>query len=75
MLKKLAMGLALAAFSAAPLAAEPITLKLNSPAPPWSYLNIEIFTPWAEAVTAELGRHAQDPDLLRRNTRKLRQHL
>ena len=52
MLKKLAMGLALAAFSAAPLAAEPITLKLNSPAPPWSYLNIEIFTPWAEAVTA-----------------------
>jgi TRAP-type C4-dicarboxylate transport system substrate-binding protein len=53
MLKKLAMGLALAALSAGPLAAEPITLKLNSPAPPWSYLNIEIFTPWAEAVTAD----------------------
>src|SRR5262249_25255973 len=36
-----------------PLAAEPITLKLNSPAPPWSYLNKEVITPWAEAVTAD----------------------
>src|SRR5262245_60869125 len=35
--------------------AEPITLKLNSPAPPWSYVNKEVLTPWAEAVTADSG--------------------
>ena len=36
-----------------PVAAEPITLKLNSPAPPLSYVNREVLTPWAEAVTAD----------------------
>jgi len=48
---------AVAAFAlvgpAAPAKAEPITLKLNSPAPPWSYVNREVLTPWAEAVTAD----------------------
>jgi len=39
----------------APATAEPITLKLNSPAPPWSYVNKEVLTPWAEAVTADSG--------------------
>jgi TRAP-type C4-dicarboxylate transport system substrate-binding protein len=53
MLKKFVFGAALAASCACPLAAEPITLKLNSPAPPWSYLHTDIFTPWAEAVTAD----------------------
>jgi TRAP-type transport system periplasmic protein len=48
----------LAALVAAPLAAaaaqaEPITLKLNSPAPPWSYVNKEVLAPWAEAVAAD----------------------
>src|SRR5262245_23401589 len=37
----------------APAKAEPITLKLNSPAPPWSYVNREVIGPWAEAVTAD----------------------
>ena len=39
----------------APASAEQITLKLNSPAPPWSYVNKEVLTPWAEAVTADSG--------------------
>src|SRR4029079_17775457 len=38
-----------------PTAAEPITLKLNSPAPPMSYVHREVLTPWAEAVTADSG--------------------
>src|SRR5215475_13091481 len=50
---------AVAAFAlvgpAAPAKAEPITLKLNSPAPPWYYVNREVLTPWAEAVTADSG--------------------
>lgn len=45
----------LAAFAvvavAAPVAAEPIVLKLNSPAPPPSYLHTTVFTPWAQEVT------------------------
>jgi TRAP-type C4-dicarboxylate transport system substrate-binding protein len=53
MLRKIAFGAALATLCACPLAAEPITLKLGSPAPPWSYLHTDIFTPWAEAVTAD----------------------
>ena len=52
------MGKSILAFAAAllfasPLAAEPVTLKLNSPAPPWSYVNREVLTPWAEAVSAD----------------------
>jgi len=38
---------------AAPAAAEPITLKLNSPAPPWSYINKEVLAPWCEEVAAD----------------------
>jgi TRAP-type C4-dicarboxylate transport system substrate-binding protein len=53
MLKRSILGAAVAVLAAAPLAAEPITLKLNSPAPPWSYVNREVLTPWAEAVTAD----------------------
>lgn len=52
MLKRIVWGTAFAIAWAAPLAAEPITLKLNSPAPPWSYVNKEVLSPWAEAVTA-----------------------
>jgi TRAP-type transport system periplasmic protein len=51
--KRFTLGLAAALLIASPVAAEPITLKLNSPAPPWSYVNKEVLTPWAEAVTAD----------------------
>jgi TRAP-type C4-dicarboxylate transport system substrate-binding protein len=53
MLRRILLGAATAMVVAAPLAAEPITLKLNSPAPPMSYVNREVLTPWAEAVTAD----------------------
>lgn len=53
MLRRTLLGAATAALIAGPLAAEPITLKLNSPAPPMSYVNREVLTPWAEAVTAD----------------------
>src|SRR5215472_4581941 len=55
MLNRAVLGLAVAVLTATPVAAEPITLKLNSPAPPWSYVNKEVLTPWAEAVTADSG--------------------
>jgi len=53
MLRRTLLGVAAAAVVAGPLAAEPITLKLNSPAPPMSYINREVLTPWAEAVAAD----------------------
>src|SRR5262249_20063519 len=52
MLKPILLGGALALLPAAQLNAEPILLKLNSPAPPWSFVNKEVLGPWAEAVTA-----------------------
>ena len=52
MLKLILLGGALALLPAAQLNAEPILLKLNSPAPPWSFVNKEVLGPWAEAVTA-----------------------
>ncbi|OFZ72532.1 MAG: hypothetical protein A2W04_08235 [Betaproteobacteria bacterium RBG_16_64_9] len=40
----------------APLAAQqPVVLKLNSPAPPPSYLHTTTFTPWAENVSKASG--------------------
>ena len=53
MLAKSILAVAAAVLMSAPLAAEPITLKLNSPAPPMSYVNREVLTPWAEAVSAD----------------------
>jgi TRAP-type C4-dicarboxylate transport system substrate-binding protein len=50
--RRIMLGAALADLLVTPLAAEPIVLKLNSPAPPWSYVNKEVLGPWAEAVTA-----------------------
>src|SRR4051812_31944380 len=55
MLRRSFLGGTAAVIAAGPLAAEPITLKLNSPAPPMSYLHREVLTPWAEAVTADSG--------------------
>jgi TRAP-type C4-dicarboxylate transport system substrate-binding protein len=46
--------LALAAASL-PVAAEPIVLKFNSPAPPPSFLHAGAFNPWAKAVTEASG--------------------
>jgi TRAP-type transport system periplasmic protein len=54
MLRRTFLGGAAALLAARPAAAaDPITLKLNSPAPPMSYLHREVMTPWAEAVTAD----------------------
>ncbi len=55
MLRRVFLGAATAIVAAGPIAAEPITLKLNSPAPPMSYVHREVLTPWAEAVTADSG--------------------
>ena len=53
MLERILLGAAVAMAAAVPVAAEPVTLKLNSPAPPMSYVNREVLTPWAEAVTGD----------------------
>ncbi|MFL5043481.1 MAG: TRAP transporter substrate-binding protein [Xanthobacteraceae bacterium] len=54
MMKRILAAMLIAApLAAAPVQAEPITLKLNSPAPPWSYVNKEVLAPWAEAVAAD----------------------
>jgi TRAP-type C4-dicarboxylate transport system substrate-binding protein len=53
MLERILLGAAVAMAAAVPVVAEPVTLKLNSPAPPMSYVNREVLTPWAEAVTAD----------------------
>jgi TRAP-type transport system periplasmic protein len=55
MLTRRLLGAAAALLIATPLTAEPITLKLNSPAPPRSYLHREVFGPWAKAVEADSG--------------------
>jgi TRAP-type C4-dicarboxylate transport system substrate-binding protein len=49
------LGTAAAVLIATPLAAQTITLKLNSPAPPRSYLHSGVFEPWAKAVEADSG--------------------
>jgi TRAP-type C4-dicarboxylate transport system substrate-binding protein len=53
MIKAIVAGMFGAAVIAAPAAAEPIVLKLNSPAPPRSYLHANVFEPWAKAVEAD----------------------
>jgi TRAP-type C4-dicarboxylate transport system substrate-binding protein len=55
MIKAIVAGMFGAAIIAAPVAAEPIVLKLNSPAPPRSYLHANVFEPWAKAVEADSG--------------------
>lgn len=49
--------IALLAFAALslPVAAEPIVLKFNSPAPPPSFLHAGAFNPWAKAVSEASG--------------------
>jgi len=55
MLTRSLLCAAAAVLIATPLAAEPITLKLNSPAPPRSYLHAGVFEPWAKAVEKDSG--------------------
>jgi TRAP-type C4-dicarboxylate transport system substrate-binding protein len=55
MLTRSILGAAAAVLIAAPVAAQTITLKLNSPAPPRSYLHSGVFEPWAKAVEADSG--------------------
>jgi TRAP-type C4-dicarboxylate transport system substrate-binding protein len=50
MLNKAIVAALMAAGMALPAAAEPIILKLNSPAPPRSYLHSGVFEPWAQAL-------------------------
>ncbi len=47
-------GVALALMASTPTSAQTV-LKLNSPAPPMSYLHREVITPWAEAVSNDSG--------------------
>jgi TRAP-type C4-dicarboxylate transport system substrate-binding protein len=53
--KALSAALAAAMLCSTAAAAEPIVLKLTSPAPPSSYLHPDAFTPWAAAVTQASG--------------------
>jgi TRAP-type C4-dicarboxylate transport system substrate-binding protein len=55
MLSRTILGAAAAVLIAAPVAAQTVTLKLNSPAPPRSYLHSNVFEPWAKAVEADSG--------------------
>jgi len=55
MLARGIIGAILAIAAAGSAAAEPIVLKLGSPAPPWSFINTEVLGPWAEAVSADSG--------------------
>ena len=55
MLTRSLLGAAAAVLIAAPVAAHTVTLKLNSPAPPRSYLHGGVFGPWAKAVEADSG--------------------
>jgi len=55
MLTRSILGAVAAVLIATPLAAQTVTLKLNSPAPPRSYLHSGVFEPWAKAVEADSG--------------------
>ena len=54
MLNKSLLAAVCLAFAAAPAAAQTV-IKLNSPAPPPSYLHKGVFEPWAAAVEADAG--------------------
>ena len=75
MSRKTALGLVAALLIATPVAAEPITLKLNSPAPPWSYVNKRGAHAVGGSRDRRFRRHAQGADLLWRHARLVRQHL
>jgi TRAP-type C4-dicarboxylate transport system substrate-binding protein len=55
MLKSILAGAALSLLVATQTSAQQVVLKLNSPAPPMSYLHREVITPWIEAVSKDAG--------------------
>jgi TRAP-type transport system periplasmic protein len=55
MFTKSLLAAALAFAIAGTAAAQTVTLKLNSPPPPRSYLHAGVFEPWAKAVEADSG--------------------
>ena len=67
MLRRILLGAAAMVVAVSPVAAEPITLKLNSPAPPMSYLHREVITPWAETVRlTPMSRRRSRPSTVER---------
>lgn len=54
-MKKAFLLAGFAALVASAASAQQVTLKLNSGAPPRSYLHSKVFEPWAKAVEAESG--------------------
>jgi TRAP-type transport system periplasmic protein len=55
MLKRVMLGVALATMAAAPVAAQQVVLKFNSPSPPRSYLHPNVFDPWVQAIEEDSG--------------------
>ena len=55
MLKKLMLGVALTTMAAAPVMAQQVVVKFNSPSPPRSYLHANVFDPWVQAIEADSG--------------------
>ena len=55
MWRKLILAALLAGAGTATAAAQQVVLKLNSPAPPRSYLHANVFDPWIQAVEADFG--------------------
>jgi TRAP-type C4-dicarboxylate transport system substrate-binding protein len=55
MLKKIIWSCLFAAIAAAPVSAQQVTLKFNSPSPPRSYLHPNVFDPWVEAIEKDSG--------------------
>ena len=55
MLTRTLLGAAAAVLIAAPVAAQTVTLKLNSPAPPRSSVHTGVLEPWVKAVEADAG--------------------
>jgi TRAP-type C4-dicarboxylate transport system substrate-binding protein len=54
-LKMIIWGCIFAVIAAAPVSAQPVTLKFNSPSPPRSYLHPNVFDPWVEAIEKDSG--------------------
>jgi TRAP-type C4-dicarboxylate transport system substrate-binding protein len=54
-LKIIIWGCLFAVLAAAPVSAQQVTLKFNSPSPPRSYLHPNVFDPWVEAIEKDSG--------------------
>ena len=54
-LVRTAFATACAVFATSAFAQQPIVLRVASPAPPPSYVNVDMLGPWAKAVTEASG--------------------